>query len=113
MIVSETLINPLIARQILQEAKENGVAVEDYLKEISETSKSNGGKKSPKVRRTDTKLDFSREEEWLKENRKNFIGKWIVLDGKRLVGFGDNPVEIFEKAKAEGVKIPFVQFITD
>ena len=113
MIVSETLINPIIARQILQEAEQNGVAVEDYLKEIAKKSSSNGNKKLPKVRQTDTKLDFSQEEEWLKENRKKFIGKWIVLDGKRLVGFGENPVEIFNKAKEEGVKIPFVQFITD
>lgn len=113
MIVSETLINPMIARQILQEAKENGVAVEDYLKEIAEKIPSNGSHEIPTVRRTETKLDFSQENEWLRENRQKFIGKWIVLDGKRLVGAGDDPLPFVEKARKEGVKIPFVHFVTD
>ncbi len=113
MIVSETQINATIARKILQEAEQNGVSVEVYLKEIAEIAESSGNKKLPKVRQTDTKLDFSQEEKWLKENRANFIGKWIVLDGNRLVGAGDDPIPFVEKARKEGVKIPFVHFVTD
>ena len=103
----------MIARQILLEAEQNGVSVENYLKEIAAENQSNGQRKTPKVRKSETYLDFSQEHEWLRENRQKFIGKWIVLDGKRLVGYGDNPKEIVEKARNEGVKIPFVKFITD
>lgn len=113
MLGHESQINPTIARQILLEAEQNGVPVEDYLKEIAEESESNGRREIPRVRRTETKLDFTREYEWLAENRPKFIGKWIVLDGNRLVGAGDDPVPIVEKARREGVKIPFVHFVTD
>jgi hypothetical protein len=113
MIVSETQINPAIARQIFLEAEQNGVSVEDYLKKVAEQNQSNGSCKTPKVRKNEVYLDFSQEHEWLRENRQKFIGKWVVLDGKRLVGDGDSPKEIVEKARHEGVKIPFVKFITD
>lgn len=113
MIVSETQINPTIARQILLEAKQNGVSVEDYLKKVAEESQSNGSRKTPKVRKTEVYLDFRNEHEWLRENRQKFIGKWVVLDGNKLIGAGDNPLPFVEKARKEGVKIPFVKFITD
>jgi hypothetical protein len=58
-------------------------------------------------------VDFSKEREWLKEHRHEYVGQWIVLDGDRLVGHGDNPVPIFAQARAEGVAIPFVKFIRD
>ena len=60
MIVSETVINPTIARQILQKAKENGVTVEDFLNEIAKEKPLNGNREIPKVRRSETRLDFSR-----------------------------------------------------
>lgn len=113
MIVSETLINPTIARQILQEAEQNGVAVEDYLKKIAEKPSSNGSHEAPKIRKTETKLDFSQEHEWLEENKNKYVGQWVVLDGKRLVGAGNDPIPFVEKARKEGVKSPFMTYINE
>jgi Family of unknown function (DUF5678) len=59
------------------------------------------------------RVDFSKEAEWLKQHRQTYIGQWIVLDGDRLVGHGKDPVPIVAQARAEGVRIPFVEFIRD
>ena len=113
MIVSETKINSTIARQILLEAKKNGVSVEDYLNEAAKEKSNDENGNSPKVRRTKTNVDLSKENKWLKENQHKYIGKWIVLDGDKLIGAGDDPIPFAAKARANGVKIPFVQFIED
>jgi hypothetical protein len=70
-------------------------------------------KSPPKVRRATVKYDFSKAREWLAAHRREYVGKWIVLDGERLVGAGDDPRPIVERARAEGVTMPFVKFIRD
>lgn len=67
----------------------------------------------PKIRRVDVKYDFSKSREWLKAHRHEYIGQWIVLDGDRLVGAGDDPRPIVAQARAEGVTMPFVEFVRD
>ncbi|NJM52865.1 MAG: hypothetical protein HC846_05415 [Blastocatellia bacterium] len=104
--LTETEINPAIARQILENAKYKGVTVEVYLKEISENN-------YPKVRKTNERVDLSLSQKWLDENQHNYVGKWVVLDGDKLIGSGDDPRPIVEKARATGVKIPFVKRIED
>ena len=70
-------------------------------------------KSMPKIRRVPVTHDFTREREWLKAHRHEYVGQWIVLDGDRLVGAGDDPRPIVEQARAEGVTLPFVEFIRD
>jgi hypothetical protein len=67
----------------------------------------------PKVRRARTQVDFSKTAEWLHLHRVEYIGKWVVLDGDRLIGAGDDPRPIVNQARAQGVKLPFVEFIRD
>jgi len=102
-----------VARHILLDAKQNGVTVEYYLEKIVEESAENGNKNLHEVRRTESKVDLSRERKWLKENRGKYIGQWIILDGDRLVGAGKDPIPFVEQARREGVKIPFMKFIED
>jgi len=51
------------------------------------------------------------EMKWLAENRayleKTFPGKWLALDGARLVAVGDGIPEVREKARREDVLNPF------
>lgn len=68
---------------------------------------------SPKVRKATITVDFTRTGEWLKQHRHEYVGSWVVLDGDRLVGFGDDPRPIVAQARAEGVRIPFVEFIRE
>jgi predicted DNA-binding antitoxin AbrB/MazE fold protein len=72
-------------------------------------------KSVPKVRRSPHgAIDLSREREWVLANREKYRGQWVVLDGDRLVGHTTDPEGvkvIFDQARAEGVRIPFVKLI--
>jgi len=75
------------------------------------------GKPVPKVRRsTRGATDHSKLNEWLRQNRDKYRGQWIVLDEDRLIGHTTDPKAvkaIFDQARAEGVRAPFVQFINE
>ncbi len=63
-----------------------------------------------KVRRVPP-IDISREKQWLKEHRHEYIGQWVALDGDRLISHGTNAREVYETAREAGVKVPFVAHI--
>ena len=50
---------------------------------------------------------------WLHENREKYAGQWVALNGDRLMASGPTAKEVYSKAKAEGVEIPFVELVTD
>src|SRR6185503_15373493 len=50
---------------------------------------------------------------WLDENREKYSGQWVALDGDRLIASGPTAKEVYSKAKAEGVEIPFVELVTE
>ena len=50
---------------------------------------------------------------WLEENREKYLGQWVALDGNRLIASGSTAKEVYSKAKAEGVAIPFVELVTE
>lgn len=50
---------------------------------------------------------------WLHENREKYSGQWVALNGDRLMASGPTAKEVYYKAKAEGVEIPFVELVTD
>lgn len=109
-------ISSQIARQILIEAEKNGLTVESYLKNLAdEQSEEQSGEDYYKItiRKASIDYDFTESQKWLKNNAQKYAGKWVVLDGKRFIGAGDNPLPFVEKARQEGVKVPFVQFIED
>ncbi len=109
---SQNHISSETARQILSEAAQKGVPVEIYLKDLAENSGTNGNMEFY-VKQSSIKFDFAKSRDWLRDNAAKYVGKWVVLDGERLVGFGENPVPIVERSRQEGVKIPFVRFIDD
>ena len=49
---------------------------------------------------------------WLHENQEQYSGQWVALDGDRLIAIGSTAKEVYSKAKAEGVEIPFVELVT-
>jgi hypothetical protein len=50
---------------------------------------------------------------WLHENREKYSGQWVALDGDRLIASGATAKEVYSKAKAEGVEIPFVELVAE
>lgn len=105
-------ISSQTARQILLDAKKNGIAVEVYLKKLADEQNENNDEQLT-AGKSKIDFDFTASREWLKNNAQKYVGKWIVLGGKNLIGAGKNPIPIVEKARREGVKIPFVRFIDD
>lgn len=51
--------------------------------------------------------------QWLHENREKYSGQWVALDGDRLIASGPTAKEVYSKAKAGDVEIPFVELVTD
>ena len=50
---------------------------------------------------------------WLHENREKYSGQWVALDGDQLIASGPTAKEVYSKARAEGVQIPFVELVTE
>lgn len=67
----------------------------------------------PEVHKASFQFDTSKSRQWLKVHRHEYVGKWVVLDGDRLIGAGDDPHPIVTRVRAEGVKMPFVEYIRD
>lgn len=53
--------------------------------------------------------DFTRSLRWLSSHRKQYGGKWVALDGDRLVAAGSSASEVYQAARRAGVTIPFVE----
>ncbi|MEW6128776.1 MAG: DUF5678 domain-containing protein [Acidobacteriota bacterium] len=47
------------------------------------------------------------------ENRSEYVGQWVALDGDRLIAHGDNPLAFKEKIRSAGVQRPFIVHIQE
>ncbi|HNJ39244.1 MAG TPA: hypothetical protein PKZ53_02055 [Acidobacteriota bacterium] len=50
-------------------------------------------------------------EEWLKANYADYAGKYIALDGNRLLGVGQNYAQVRKAALQAGVKDAYIDFV--
>jgi Family of unknown function (DUF5678) len=55
--------------------------------------------------------DRSAEMAWAASPDAQFIGKWVVLEGRNVVGSGSNPKRLYEEVRAKGVSSPFLIFV--
>jgi Family of unknown function (DUF5678) len=53
-----------------------------------------------------------REQEWLRSHWREYAGRWVALDGNRLVSEAAGAREALEKARAAGVRSPFLVHVT-
>ena len=42
---------------------------------------------------------------------KSFENEWVVLEGEEIIAYGRNPIEVVAKARAEGIKTPYVFYV--
>ncbi|MGH9765049.1 MAG: DUF5678 domain-containing protein [Blastocatellia bacterium] len=68
---------------------------------------------APKVHRATTEVAFPGLLNGSGNTGLSNVGKWVVLDGDRLIGVGDDPRPLVNAAREQGVKLPFVEFIRD
>ena len=55
--------------------------------------------------------DRTREMKWVADNRAAFAGRWVAVEGDRLVAADEDAQKVFDAAKAEGIESPFVVHI--
>lgn len=60
-----------------------------------------------KVKADDEKFRLALQ--WVDENRKEYDGQFVVLDGNKLIANGTKPKELYEIARAQGIESPFVK----
>jgi len=51
------------------------------------------------------------EQRWLVANRARHVGQWVALSGDRFLACGSNASEVYGKARALGVAVPFVAYL--
>jgi hypothetical protein len=54
-----------------------------------------------------------REQEWVRSHWREYAGRWVALDGSRLVGEATVAREALEQARALGVFSPFLVHVTE
>jgi hypothetical protein len=63
----------------------------------------------PQIRQSAVKqIDRSEDLVWLRENRPNFIGKWVALFGGNLIASGDDARLVLETARGKGFSRPLL-----
>jgi len=65
-----------------------------------------------KAEREDFQGRFREKEiEWLQKNSYKYQGKWVIVEGDKLIGVGNDPNLLRSKARKKGVNIPFLVFV--
>jgi Family of unknown function (DUF5678) len=57
--------------------------------------------------------DRSRENQWLADHQREYIGQWVALEGDRLIAHGEDAAEVFAAADASGIERPMVIYVED
>jgi hypothetical protein len=98
--MSATTLNE-IKQQVLRLTDEERVALAEFL--AAQTNTDNGKQTVPR--------DFSREMQWIRQNRETYRGQFVALSEGQLVGAGAKEREVWEQAKRAGVSVPFLAYI--
>ena len=78
-----------------------------------EKHKEQAEKAAKKTKLKDEHRKFELAMKWLEENRQKYLGKWVCLDGDKLIAFGADGLKIYQEAKAKGIEVPFVEHIVE
>ena len=100
------------------EEYENAVAHVTVTLETEENSQKE--KPLTTFKKTQTEIDWQERNEkfqkalkWIEKNRQEYLGKWVCLDGDKLIASGDDAKEVYAEAKAKGIEIPFIEQVRE
>ena len=54
------------------------------------------------------------EQEWRRAHKDvllDYAGRWVVLEGEKIIVHGDDPVKLVEMAREAGVEVPYVFYV--
>lgn len=46
---------------------------------------------------------------WIEENKEEYDGQWVVLDGDKLISHGFDGKKVYQEAKQKGIETPFLE----
>jgi Family of unknown function (DUF5678) len=49
--------------------------------------------------------------EWLRRHSEEYGGQWVALDGERLIAHGQDAMEVYGAAEADGAYLPMITYI--
>jgi hypothetical protein len=55
---------------------------------------------------------FRRSMQWLRENREEYDGQWVALDGETLLAHGTDGKKVHAEAQAKSVKTPLMHRVS-
>lgn len=100
------------------EAKRNGVSKDEFVRIVLEEKLNlpTATRRKPpfeaKIIATNLPVrDFSREYDWLEKNRDEYDGKYVALDGDKLLAVGSDAKEVGKKVRELGLNGIFVTFV--
>ncbi len=94
---------PLSQRRKLKVKIERGLA--ESLRDLDKPSKP--------VPSTFASKDRSAENEWLKENREKYVGRWIGLEGNHLFATSHRAKDVYAEAKKLKIDRPLVIYLEE
>ncbi len=83
--------------------------VRDWIEEENR-KKSDDAVKEEKLKRADER--FKRALKWIDENREEFDGQWVALDGDTLLAHGADGKKVHRTAQAKGVETPLMHRVS-
>jgi hypothetical protein len=97
------------AEEIIEKVRIMPSAEKEKFFELVESEKNQTIKTNHELKLKNEKFQLALK--WIEENRKNFDGKFVVLDGDKLVACGDDSKTVYAEARAKGYKSPFLKRI--
>lgn len=107
-------------QEVIQQAKTlpvtEQVTLAEFLLEQATRDVQNTTKNSVQ---TDSKIferpDMERklEREWLKQNWREYLGQWVVIEGSVLISHGADGKEVSSQARSQGIHVPFMVRVED
>ena len=67
---------------------------------------------TPSTARSVSSRDRSAEMKWASHPDAQFVGNWVVLQGRQVVASGSDPKKIYEDVRAKGDSSPFLTFVS-
>ncbi|MFN7945887.1 MAG: DUF5678 domain-containing protein [Blastocatellia bacterium] len=56
---------------------------------------------------------YQQARQWIAEHRAEYLGQWVVLEGDQLISHGTDGSQVYDQAKAAGIKAPFLVQIVE
>lgn len=76
---------------------------------IDEENLKNSAEESKREKLVRENEKFRLALKWIDDNKEEFDGQWVCLDGDRLVSYGADAKAVYDEAKAKGIEVPFIE----